>query len=77
MSNIRKTIGENLRFYRKKAGFTQEKLSVLAKVDSYYISRLELGKENVSVETLVKLCQPLKIKSYLLLMEEPHSASEK
>jgi len=68
MNNVRELIGENLRYYRKKAGFTQEKLGVRAKVDSYYISRLELGKENVSADTLAKLADVLKIEIHLLFL---------
>ncbi len=72
--NIKKVVGENLRFYRKEIGWTQEKLSVRAKVDVYYISRLERGQVNVSAETMVKFAKKLKIEPYLLM--KPRDTSE-
>jgi transcriptional regulator with XRE-family HTH domain len=64
--NIRKTIGENIRTYRKKLGWTQEKLGVRAELHSHYISRLELGQENVQIATLEKIAKTLKIDVHLL-----------
>jgi len=67
--NIKRIIGENIRGYRKKAGWTQEKLAVRAKLNSQYISRLELGQENVKAETVAKIAKELKIEPHLLFME--------
>ena len=70
MSSIVVLVGKNLRFYRKKAGLTQEQLADDAKSSSYYISCLERGKENVGVKTLERLCKVLKIEMHLLFV--PH-----
>ncbi len=61
MHSIRQTVGINLRFYRKKNGYTQEELAEHVKVDSGYISRVELGKVNISVDYVARICKVLKI----------------
>lgn len=69
MSNSRKTVGANLRFYRKARGFSQEKLAFTAGIDSGYISMLELGKVNVSIDFLDRICAVLKIEVVLLFQK--------
>jgi transcriptional regulator with XRE-family HTH domain len=66
--DIRKTIGDNIRAYRKEIGWSQEKLGVRAKLHSHYISRLELGQENVQIATLEKIAKTLKIDIHLLFV---------
>ena len=61
MKQISKVVGTNVRKYRKKRGYTQEQLALYANVGSYYLSRLELGKENPTVATLQKICSVLRI----------------
>lgn len=70
--NIKKTIGKNIRYYRKRIEWTQEKLAVRAKLTPNYISRLELAEENVQINTLERIAKTLKIDVHLLfLIEEP------
>ena len=66
---IKKTIGGNIRFYRKQLGWTQEKLGARAKLHSHYISRLELAQENAQIETLEKIAKALKIDVHLLFVK--------
>jgi transcriptional regulator with XRE-family HTH domain len=66
---IKKIVGENIRYYRKELGWTQEKLGVRAKLHSHYISRLELGQENFQIETLEKIAKTLKIDAHLLFVK--------
>jgi transcriptional regulator with XRE-family HTH domain len=68
MNDVRALVGANLRYYRKKAGLTQEHLADLAKSSNYYISCLERGKENVGIDTLQRLCKPMKIDTHLLFL---------
>lgn len=70
--NIKRIIGENIRGYRKKLGWTQEKLGVRAKLNSQYLSRLELGQENVKAETLYKIATILKIDVGVLFVPESY-----
>ncbi|MBU3699593.1 MAG: helix-turn-helix transcriptional regulator [Candidatus Kapabacteria bacterium] len=48
-------VGMNIRRVRKSAGWTQEKLAVNTQLSSDYISRLELGKENPTLDVLVRI----------------------
>ena len=59
--SIKTIVGENIRRARRQLGWTQEKLGIRASLHSHYISRLELGQENVTVETLEKIAKVLKV----------------
>jgi len=66
--SIRLQVGKNIKNYRKKCGYTQEKLSELSGVDYKYLQKLE-GKKppNIKVETIARLAKSLKIKPSDLL----------
>jgi transcriptional regulator with XRE-family HTH domain len=61
IGQVRKKIGENIRCFRKQAGFTQEKLAEKADLHPVYISLVEGGHKAVSVEALWKFSKALKI----------------
>ena len=69
---IEKIVGRNIRGYRKKINWTQEKLAIRCKLHPQYISRLELGHERPTLRTLVKIAKELKIGVYLLLMSDSY-----
>ena len=48
-----------MRLGRERMGLTQEDLAALAEVDISYLSRMERGKANPSVEVLAKLAKAL------------------
>jgi transcriptional regulator with XRE-family HTH domain len=56
-----KIIGQNIVKYRKQKNMTQEDLCGVAEIDRSYLSEVENGKANVSVETLVKITNALDI----------------
>jgi transcriptional regulator with XRE-family HTH domain len=56
----RKVIGENIRNLRRAKGWPQEKLARLTKLTSGYLSTVELGQENISVDNLAKIARALK-----------------
>jgi HTH-type transcriptional regulator / antitoxin HipB len=58
--DVKKRLGGNVRKARKTLGWTQEQLAYRAHLNSQYISRFELGKENVKVETLQKIAKVLR-----------------
>jgi transcriptional regulator with XRE-family HTH domain len=64
--NLKKIVGDNIRGYRTKLGWTQEKLAVRAKMSSVHISRMENGRENITLETVQKLGRTLHIECWLL-----------
>lgn len=53
--------GRNLRKIRLDKGFTQEQLAEEAKISQVQIARIESGKLNTSISTVVALAKALKI----------------
>ena len=56
---IKKSVGSEIRYRRKKAGLTQADLAIEAKVRVETISRIELEKENPTIDTLVRVIRAL------------------
>lgn len=61
MSDFTKAVGERVRYFRNKKGMTQEKLAECASVHLTFISQVELGKKNISLESLYNICQALDV----------------
>lgn len=59
MNEVARLVGSNVRRLRLKQGFTQERLAVRVSLSSDYVSRLELGKENPTVEVLYRISSAL------------------
>ena len=55
----RKKLGEAVRQYRKKAEFSQEKLAEKASLSTVFISDVERGVENISVDALARIAKAL------------------
>ncbi len=68
MSKLVKVIAANIRHYRLKRGFTQERLADMIKMDNGTISRFELGKMSPNAETLEKIAKALDIEPHQLLI---------
>jgi transcriptional regulator with XRE-family HTH domain len=58
----RRALGGQVRLYRKLARLTQERLAEKADLDTSYISDIERGEENVSVDALAKIAAALSVK---------------
>ena len=54
-------IGSRLAFLRKEKGISQVKLAELTEFDRTYLSRVEHGKQNVTITTLIFICDCLGI----------------
>ncbi|WP_227766388.1 helix-turn-helix domain-containing protein [Zhaonella formicivorans] len=54
-------IGKNIRYFRTKAGFTQEQLAYMTNTDISTISKIENNKANPSIPTLKKIAKALEI----------------
>jgi transcriptional regulator with XRE-family HTH domain len=59
--NRLKIIAENLRGFREKRGFSQEKLAFHAQITSEYVSKIERTITNPSVGILFQICDALHI----------------
>ncbi|WP_300395756.1 helix-turn-helix transcriptional regulator [Henriciella sp.] len=64
---IRDILRKNLRDYRKGAGYSQEELAHAAGLHRTYVSGVERGVRNPTVEVLDKLAKPLNIPTWKLL----------
>lgn len=67
MTTLRKQIGRRIVALRKKLGITQEDLAGEAEIDRSFLSEIENGHKNLSVETLVKIAEALNVKASKLL----------
>lgn len=54
---MQEQIGARVRDLRKERGWTQEQFGELTEMSTTTISRLELGKQMVSVEKLIKIAE--------------------
>lgn len=60
-----------IRKAREDAGYTREKFAELLDVSVSYLATVELGRTNVSLKTLRKICQVLGLSAdYVLFGEE-------
>ncbi|GHB51020.1 helix-turn-helix domain-containing protein [Mongoliitalea lutea] len=57
--DIKVAYGEKVKAIRKSQNISQEKLAELAELDRTYISDIENGKRNVSIETVYKIAKAL------------------
>lgn len=57
--DIKTAYGEKVKSIRKSQKVSQEKLAELAELDRTYISDIENGKRNVSIETVYKIAKAL------------------
>ena len=58
---INEFFGKKISELRKEKGFSQEKLALEANIDRTYISDIEKGNRNISLEILDTLSKALKI----------------
>ena len=56
-----RTIGANIRFYRKKRGYTQEKLAEQADINEKLIGFYETGKRIPPVINLIAIAEALEV----------------
>ncbi|UJP66703.1 helix-turn-helix domain-containing protein [Mongoliitalea daihaiensis] len=57
--DIKEAYGKKVKAVRKSQNVSQEKLAELAELDRTYISDIENGKRNVSIETVLKIAKAL------------------
>ncbi len=61
-TSSKQKLGKKLHDLRKSQSMSQERLSLAAKVDRSYISEIENGLRNPSLQTLEKLAKALNAK---------------
>ncbi len=63
---LRISVGQKIRKYRQAANISQEILAAKSKLHSNYISLLERGGANVSIDSIERICKALKISPAVL-----------
>jgi len=63
-NKLYKKIGENLKYYRKLKGFSQDNLSYASNVCRGYFGRCERGENHPSVSTIYKISRALEVPLY-------------
>ena len=69
MDDIKVLLGRKIGSIRRKRGFTQEQLCEYADISQNFLSQLENGKENASIDTLFKIAGALKTDPHRLLID--------
>ena len=74
--NIYQIVGNNIRGFRNKKGWTQEKLAIRAEMNINYIGCIERAEKKVTLETMVKIARTLRIRPNLLLIENAYDLND-
>ncbi|MCZ8514973.1 helix-turn-helix transcriptional regulator [Paenibacillus filicis] len=61
MSKLSDHVGSRIRIFRKKRGLTQAQLSEKVQQPQSYISDIERGEKNISLDTLERIVEALEI----------------
>lgn len=62
MEDIQKIFGRNIKKYRTRRGFSQEKLAELSGLHWTYVGSVERGERNISLKNIKKLADALEVK---------------
>jgi transcriptional regulator with XRE-family HTH domain len=71
MTHFQKLFIENLRFWRKKRGVSQQKLSEMVNISPNYLNAVEKGKNFPSPEVIQQISDVLELLPYQLFLEQP------
>lgn len=64
---LRIIFGQNVRKFRNRINLTQKDLSYKAKMQRTYITEIENGHRNVTLDLIEELANALEIEPYMLL----------
>lgn len=68
-NKTRKILAENIEKFRLSKKITKEELSLILGVDNSYISKLEKGKINITIDKIEQLANYFEIEAWKLLKE--------
>ena len=71
MTHFQKLFIENLRFWRRKKGISQLKLSEMVNISPNYLNAVENGKNFPSPEVIQHISDTLELMPYQLFLEHP------
>lgn len=61
-------LGEQIKLWRQKREFTQERLAEMVELSPGFISLIETGKKKMSLKTLLLICEALDVRPNDLLV---------
>lgn len=67
--SLRTVFTENLKFYRKKAGLSQQVLAEKCGIATNYLSEIEREQKFPSIETIERISLELKVPAYILFLD--------
>ncbi|MFA5340115.1 MAG: helix-turn-helix transcriptional regulator [Candidatus Omnitrophota bacterium] len=59
MAEINKKVGNNIKLFRKRKGWSQEQLAFEADLHRAYIGQIERGEKNIGLQNLKKIAEAL------------------
>jgi len=59
--NLKEVLGKNIRYYRYEAKYSQQTLAELLNISVTYMSDIECGKSNVSLDLIEKIAHLFEI----------------
>lgn len=65
--DVKKKFGQKVRHYRRKKGISQEELGHLTNLHQTYVSDVERGLRNISLENIYEIAIALEVKMSDLL----------
>lgn len=65
--DLQRTVGENLRAYRKARGISQEAFAEVLDVHRTYMGGIERGERNLTLKTVEKIAERLNLEPLALL----------
>jgi len=68
--DLRQVVGKNVKFWRHKRGLSQEQLAFESDLHRTYVSAVERGIRNPTIETLGKLADALEVRPLFLLYDD-------
>lgn len=74
--DIRALVGRNVRRARIELGLTQEELADRAGTSQFYVSSLEAGRRNPTVETVHALAAAMGLADWLVLLRPDGERAE-
>lgn len=76
MDTLLRTAGENIRRYRKRIGWSQERLASECGLHRTYIGGIERGERNFSLNNLARIASALGVPPHELLIKSDDTDRE-
>ena len=68
---LEKRVGKNIRYWRKKRGFSQEEIAHRARLHPTYVSGIETGYRNPTVRIIGRIAVALEVEPSELFKQRP------